>query len=618
MKKTLAIVLSLLMIIGSVFVVSATEQADANYKLTTEFYVDDGSGNYVPATSVPAGSDVKLRVFIETNFVSGSATMLFAYDKTVLAADGLSATASTELQLNEDFWFVDEKIQSVIGANGQNAAKNQIVEGNLTAEHLEKYGFLVFSTRTNGCVVYDGSDWIFELDMKVLKGSKGKNLECFVIPETVCTIENNRGIVSFPYAPSETSPASELVSAFNWYKLSPVLESVQVTVTPSLTERSITWVVDGVEEKVDYYEIGDEIITEWTPEKEGYKFIGWIPDVPDTMPAENLELIAEFEIITYEITFEADGGKFADGTETHTVYVPYGSVIESDEIPEKEGWLFAGWSEYSGGEIVELGTADGEKSFCAVWIPADSIAYTVETYIMGTDGEYTFSATAHSGTTDETVTADYDIAEGFALNEEKSELSGIVAADGSLVLKVYIDRKTYKFTTDVDGVKTTTEYLYGEKVEKPATPVKTGFDFVGWTPDVPDTMPAKDVTVSASFNCAASVSIKNNPGTKTIKYGEKLRLTAEAVNLPEGAKLYWYVDGAKKGEGTTFEVSPTSGTVEVTVKIVDKNGNPYAEAQTSDSQRVSVNSGFFQKIISFFKNLFGLNRTVIQYFNRIW
>jgi len=292
-------------------------------------------------------------------------------------------------------------------------------------------------------------------------------------------------------------------------------------------------------------------------------------------------------------------------------------VIESDEIPEKEGWLFAGWSEYSGGEIVELGTADGEKSFCAVWIP-DSITYTVETYIMGTDGEYTFSATAHSGTTDETVTADYDIAEGFALNEEKSELSGIVAADGSLVLKVYIDRKTYKFTTDVDGVKTTTEYLYGEKVDKPATPVKTGFDFVGWTPDVPDTMPAKDVTVSASFNCAASVSIKNNPGTKTIKYGEKLRLTAEAVNLPEGAKLYWYVDGAKKGEGTTFEVSPTSGTVEVTVKIVDKNGNPYAEAQTSDSQRVSVNSGFFQKIISFFKNLFGLNRTVIQYFNRIW
>ncbi|MEE1012268.1 MAG: InlB B-repeat-containing protein [Acutalibacteraceae bacterium] len=618
MKKTLAIVLSLLMIISTAFVVSASAEK-YNYKLTTEFYADDGSGNYVPAESVPAGSNVKLRVSIETNFVSGSATMLFAYDKTVLSADSLSSSASSEMTLNEDFDFADKKIQTVIGANGQKAAGNQVVEGNLTPEHLEKYGFLIFSTRTNGCVIYDGSDWIFELDMKVLEGSKGKKLECFVIPETVCTIENNRGIVSFPYAPSESSPASELVSAFNWYEYTPELESVEVTVTPSLNERSITWFVDGVAEKIDYYLIGDEITTEWAPEKEGYTFIGWTPAVPDTMPDENLELVAEFELITYEITFDANEGTFDNGEKTYNVTAPYGSVIEADKVPEKEGYVFAGWSESVGGDVAEnLGKADGEKTFYAVWLPADGIFYTVETYTMGTDGKYAVSETVHSGTTDETVTAEYNIAEGFALNEEKSELSGIVAADGSLVLKVYIDRKTYKFTTDVDGVKTTTEYLYGEKVEKPATPVKSGFEFTGWSAQLPDTMPANDVTVDANFRCTASVSIKNNPGTKTIKYGEKLRLTAVTANLPEGAKLYWYVDGAKKGEGTTFEVSPTSGTVEVSVKIVDINGNPYAEAQASDSQRVSVNSGFFQKIISFFKNLFGMNRTIIQYFSKIW
>lgn len=618
MKKTLAIVLSLLMIISTAFVVSASAEK-YNYKLTTEFYADDGSGNYVPAESVPAGSNVKLRVSIETNFVSGSATMLFAYDKTVLSADGLSSSASSEMTLNEDFDFADKKIQTVIGANGQKAAGNQVVEGNLTPEHLEKYGFIIFSTRTNGCVIYDGSDWIFELDMKVLEGSKGKKLECFVIPDTVCTIENNRGIVSFPYAPSESSPASELVSAFNWYEYTPELESVEVTVTPSLNERSITWFVDGVAEKIDYYLIGDEITTEWAPEKEGYTFVGWTPAVPDTMPDESLELVAEFELITYEITFDANEGTFDNGEKTYNVTAPYGSVIEADKVPEKEGYVFAGWSESIGGDVAEnLGKADGEKTFYAVWLPADGIFYTVETYTMGTDGKYAVSETVHSGTTDETVTAEYNIAEGFALNEEKSELSGIVAADGSLVLKVYIDRKTYKFTTDVDGVKTTTEYLYGEKVEKPATPVKSGFEFTGWSDQLPDTMPANDVTVAANFSCTASVSIKNNPGTKTIKYGEKLRLTAVTANLPEGAKLYWYVDGAKKGEGTTFEVSPTSGTVEVSVKIVDINGNLYAEAQASDSQRVSVNSGFFQKIISFFKNLFGMNRTIIQYFSKIW
>jgi len=616
MKKITALILALLMIISSVPVVFAAESD--NYKLTTEFYAADENGDFVPVTSVPAGSDVKLRVSIETNFVSGSATMLFAYDKEVLSADGLSSSSSTELVLNEDFDFAYKKIQTVIGANGQNAARNQIVEGNLTAEHLEKYGFLIFSTRTNGCVVYDGSDWIFELDMKVLKGSKGKKLECFVIPETVCTKENSRGVVSFPYAPSISSTAGELVSAFNWYEGSPELESVQVAVTPSLTERSITWIVDGVEEKVDYYEIGDAITTEWAPEKEGYNFIGWSHDVPDTMPDENLELTAQFEIIKYDITFNANGGAFANGEDEVSFSVSHGAEIIADEVPEKEGFVFAGWSENVDGDVFEsLGAAYEDNTFYAAWLAADDVVYTVETYTMGTDGEYVLTETAHAGTTDETVTAEYIVSEGFVLNETKSILSGTVAADGSLVLKVYIDRKTYKFTVDVDGVKTSTDYLYGEKVETPATPSKTGFSFVGWSAQIPSTMPANDVTVTANFNCIASVNIKNNPGTKTIKYGEKLRLTAETVNMPEGAKLYWYVDGAKKGEGTTFEVSPSSGSVEVTVKIVDKNGNPYAEPETSDSQRVSVNAGFFQKIISFFKNLFRMNRTVIQMLNRI-
>lgn len=615
MKKTLAIVLSLLMIIGSAFVASATESY--NYKIKTEFYADDGSGNFVSAASVPAGSDVKMRVSIETNFVSGSATMLLAYDKSVLSADGLSATASTEMVLNEDFEFVNKKIQTVIGANGQNAAKNQIVEGNLTSEHLEKYGFLIFSTRTNGCVVYDGSDWIFELDMKVLKGSKGKNLECFVIPETVCSIDNSRGIVSFPYAPSTSSSTSELVSAFNWYEDTPVLESVQAAVTPSLTERSITWIVDGKIEKVDYYEIGDEITSEWTPEKEGYTFIGWSPDIPDTMPEENLEVTTQWEIINYDITFDANEGTFAHGSDEVIVSVSYGDEITS-ETPERDGYIFAGWSEENDGSAVgNLGTACEEKTFYAVWLPADGIQYKVETYTMGTDGEYTLATTVHAGTTDETVTAQYSMDEGFVLNEEKSILSGTVAADGSLVLKVYIDREKYKFSTVVDGVTASNDYYYGEKIKTPETPSKQGYAFTGWSAQIPDTMPAADVTITANFRCIASVKIKNNPGTKTINYGETLRLTAETANLPDGAKLYWYVDGAKKGEGTTFEVSPASGSVEITVKVVDENGNPYSESDTSASQRVSVNSGFFQKIISFFKNLFGMNRTIIQYFNKI-
>ena len=74
---------------------------------------------------------------------------------------------------------------------------------------------------------------------------------------------------------------------------------------------------------------------------------------------------------------------------------------------------------------------------------------------------------------------------------------------------------------------------------------------------------------------------------------------------------------SQNADGSVCEIKSTgSGTVTVTAKVVDKNGNPVmnGNSEISDSQKVVSNGGFFQKIISFFKNLFGINRTIIQMF----
>lgn len=114
-----------------------------------------------------------------------------------------------------------------------------------------------------------------------------------------------------------------------------------------------------------------------------------------------------------------------------------------------------------------------------------------------------------------------------------------------------------------------------------------------------------------------TVLINNNTGSKTINYGETLRLTTVTTNMPTDAKIYWYVDGVKKGEGETFNVSFENGTKTVEVKLVDADGNVLKNAsgnEISDSEEVTVKAGFFRKLISFFKNLFGANRTVVQAF----
>ncbi len=243
------------------------------------------------------------------------------------------------------------------------------------------------------------------------------------------------------------------------------------------------------------------------------------------------------------------------------------------------------------------------------------------------------------------------VTEGFVCTPEILDKAGTqvvtVSYGGkSVMITVVVEEEkaeTYVVKFISNGVVISEEeYEAGEAIVKPADPTLAGYKFMGWTPEVPSVMPEETLTFTAVFeksyicpDCGdeilgeseinahiaaearmkATVKIKNNPGSRTIKYGEILRLTAITNNMPDDAKIYWYVDGVKKGEGTTFEVSPTSGSVQVTVKIVDSRGNVLENAsgeEISDSQKVAVNAGFFQKLISFFKNLFGMNRTLVQ------
>ena len=119
---------------------------------------------------------------------------------------------------------------------------------------------------------------------------------------------------------------------------------------------------------------------------------------------------------------------------------------------------------------------------------------------------------------------------------------------------------------------------------------------------------------------APAVSIRNNPGTVTLRYGETLVLTTDAENLPDGAKFIWEADSDRivlkpSADGSTCEVtSKKNGTVTVTVKIVDADGNPIESdgKPISDSETIRSKATFIYKLIAFFKRLFGIQIRIIQ------
>lgn len=101
---------------------------------------------------------------------------------------------------------------------------------------------------------------------------------------------------------------------------------------------TIKWNVDGV--------VTEQTVTEQTviaqpeaPEKEGYTFVGWTPEVPDTMPAENLEFSAVWQANKYTISFDTAGG-----TAIAPITLEYGAAIAPTANPEKDGYTFIGWN----------------------------------------------------------------------------------------------------------------------------------------------------------------------------------------------------------------------------------------------------------------------------------
>ena len=192
--------------------------------------------------------------------------------------------------------------------------------------------------------------------------------------------------------------------------------------------------------------------------------------------------VAGLDKMTYNAIFTVDGEEYAK------VPTKVDDQIVAPKDPSKEGYTFAGWKPAVG----IMGTADA--TFEAVFAAAGDTAYTVNTYVMGTDGTYGDPTSEKlTGTTGSIATYAPEAREGFTVADE-SVLSGTIAADGNLVLKVYYSRN--KYTLTIDGVAS--EVYYGAAVSV-AEPSKEHYTFAGWEPELPDTMPANDVTVVSKW-----------------------------------------------------------------------------------------------------------------------
>ncbi len=136
-----------------------------------------------------------------------------------------------------------------------------------------------------------------------------------------------------------------------------------------------------------------------------------------------------------------------------TVTVERGTVA-------RRGYTFGSWNTASDGsgtsyEPGDTFTITEATTLYAQWIPNGNTKYIVEHYLetAAGSGEYTSAAREQkSGSTDSEVSATPNTYEGYEYNAAKSRATGIIAADGSLVLELYYDKLptygvTYEYAT---------------------------------------------------------------------------------------------------------------------------------------------------------------------------
>ena len=273
---------------------------------------------------------------------------------------------------------------------------------------------------------------------------------------------------------------------------------------------------NGTEATVITQDYGTKFETPADPTREGYTFAGWDMDIPETIPAENMNFTAKWIANQYTLTFDSDGG-----SDVAAITQDYGTKIETPAAPTKTGYTFAGWDN----EIPET-------------MPAESMSFKAQWTI----NQYTLTFNADNGTEDVEITQDYGTKfdtpadptrEGYTFAGWDMDIPETIPAEDMSFTAKWIANQ-YTLTFDADGGSDVAAITqdYGTKIETPAAPTKTGYTFAGWDNEIPETMPAESMSFKAQWTINQyTLTFNADNGTEDVEitqdYGTKFDTPAD-------------------------------------------------------------------------------------------
>ena len=261
-------------------------------------------------------------------------------------------------------------------------------------------------------------------------------------------------------------------------------DNITVKAQWGINQYTITFDTNGGSEIAPItQDYGTEITAPDNPTRKGYTFKGWDKEIPKTMPAENMTVKAQWEINQYTITFDTNGG-----SEIAPITQDYGTEITAPDNPTRKGYTFKGWDK----EIPET-------------MPADNITVKAQWEI----NQYTITFDTNGGSEIAPITQDYGTEitapdnptrKGYTFKGWDKEIPETMPAE-NMTVKAQWEINQYTITFDTNGGSEIAPITqdYGTEITVPDNPTRKGYTFKGWDKEIPETMPAENITITARW-----------------------------------------------------------------------------------------------------------------------
>ena len=268
-------------------------------------------------------------------------------------------------------------------------------------------------------------------------------------------------------------------------------------------------------------------------------------------------------------------------------------------LPENPGYTFTGWNTQANGlgmtfrpgDKVLVDTMAPGNHLYAIWVKGTGTPYEVHHYLERLEGAYPYVPDEKDNLRGETGAWTAAAAKSYDGFTPMGFAQEMIKADGSTVVKIFYTRNSYILTYKDSlsaGVYASQTYKYDAAVTAIAPPTKTGYTFTGWSPAVPDKMPAGALTVYAQWRKTTPDTVvfdPNNINGKTLAAKSLTVYSGSApwetfevvVKEPAGTQrssgTVRLSGGSQSASFTGFDLItfPAAGTYTFTVGEVDRN-----------------------------------------------